>query len=98
MVSAIDASTPWGTPTIPTIDPGLVTANDVATDCPVPTHSSAASTPTPLVSSHGLDRRISTLGDDVCRAEGPGQLLSGWISAQRDDARGPEALGRHDAT
>src|SRR3989442_1769405 len=38
MVSAIDASTPWGAPTIPTIDPGLVTANDVATDCPVPTH------------------------------------------------------------
>src|SRR5437764_935847 len=51
MVTAIDASTPWGTPTIPTTEPGLAMANAVATDCPVPTHSRAASTPTPFVSS-----------------------------------------------
>lgn len=41
----------WGTPTMPTVEPGRAILNAVATDWPVPTHSIAASTPTPSVSS-----------------------------------------------
>jgi len=49
MTVLIGTSTSCGAPIAPTIEPGRAMANAVAIDWFVPTHSSAASTPTPSV-------------------------------------------------
>ena len=66
-------------------------------DCAVPTHSSAASTPMPPVSSSTAAVRLVAAGlDDVGGAELAGQLLPARMTAERDDALGAEPLrGQH---
>ena len=53
-------------------------AKAVAIDSPVPTHSSAASTPSPAVNAADrLDRGVAPLGDHIGRPELARDRLSG---------------------
>jgi transcriptional regulator with XRE-family HTH domain len=67
---SLNGTTPCGTPTTPTVEPGRAMAKAVAIDCPVPTHSSAASTPTPPRELEDcVDGRLAASFDDVGGAE-----------------------------
>lgn len=93
---SIGTSTPCGAPTAPTIPPERVIAKAVVIDSPVPTHSSAASTPSPSVSASTASTAASPLRHDVRRAEFLGDGLAGGVARQGDDPRGAEALRRED--
>src|SRR5881396_585234 len=68
---SLKGTVPWGTPTIPIVDPGRAIAAAVSIACCVPTHSSAASAPTPSVRSNTVwfasSPRVST---DVVETRG----------------------------
>ena len=82
---------------MPTIEPGRATANAVAIDCSVPTHSSAASTPMPPVSSSTASVASSPRASTMSVAPNTtGHLLPVSVAAQRDDALRAEPPGRQD--
>src|SRR5919112_799857 len=96
-ICATGSSTPCGTPTKPTIEPARAMSIAVRIDCPVPTHSSAASTPTPpviAVADHrdGLapldpraDGRVMAGGEDVGEREQRAQHLVGVAGSRHPD-------------
>ena len=81
------SSTPCGTPTKPTVEPGRAISNAVCIDWSVPTHSSTASAPTPAGELH--DRRdalLVALGDDVrWRRTLRAIVLARLVPRHRDD-------------
>src|SRR5438477_8651716 len=96
-MSMIGTSMSWGTPTTPTTEPGRAIAIAVPSDWPVPTHSRAASTPTPSVSSRTAWVASSPpLGEDVGGTERARQGLAGRVPAEGDDPGRAEAPGGDD--
>ena len=71
--------TSCGAPTAPTTHAEPAIAKAVVIDSPVPTHSSAASTPRPSVIWSTLDGLIASLRDDVRGAELAGERLAGGL-------------------
>jgi len=93
-ISPTGSSTPWGTPTKPTVEPARAIANEVEIAWSVPTHSSAASMPTPSVFSSTAS--IAALGEDVWGAERASELLARRVAAERDEPRRTQARGCDD--
>ena len=82
---------------MPIVDPGRAIAAAVSIACWVPTHSRAASTPIPPVSSRtACDGLVAACLDDVGGTEATGEALPVGVTAERDDPLGAQALrGQH---
>src|SRR5215813_9066781 len=89
----IGKSMAWGAPMAHTIEPGRAMPIAVWSDWPVPTHSRAASTPTPFVISL-TDSTAARRARRGCQSNRrPRQLLALWVPAEGDDPRGSQAAG-----
>src|SRR3954449_10310074 len=78
------SSTPCGTPTKPTVDPGRAHANACFIESSVPTHSRTASAPTPSVSS--LMRSAPSLPRSATMWVAPNWRAISWRCSWRDIA------------
>jgi len=92
-ISPTGSSTPWGTPTKPTVEPARAIANEVEIAGPCRRIPARRRCQPHRFSSTAS---IAALGEDVWGAERASELLARRVAAERDEPRRTQARGCDD--